>query len=174
MSLVLDKTPPSAIALSLSSLLLGLVTGYFLGSGSSIGLFASSRKTSSKYSSALTPKNQKSSWPNSYDVTPFPDSAADEVKLVLVTRTDLGMTKGKIAAQCGHATLACYKALAANPVHRPLLRRWEGSGQPKIALQAKGGQDQLETLQALALSLGLCARVIRDAGRTQIEAGSHG
>ncbi|RMD44131.1 hypothetical protein DV735_g1033, partial [Chaetothyriales sp. CBS 134920] len=100
------------------------------------------------------------------------NSSADEVKLVLVTRTDLGMTKGKIAAQCGHATLACYKALAANPAHRPLLRRWEGAGQPKIALQAKGGQDQLETLQGRALSLGLCARVIRDAGRTQIEAGS--
>ena len=28
------------------------------------------------------------------------------------------------------------------------------------------------TLQAQAMSLGLCARTIRDAGRTQIQAGS--
>lgn len=33
----------------------------------------------------------------------------EEHKLVLVVRTDLGMGKGKVAAQCGHATLACYK-----------------------------------------------------------------
>lgn len=39
---------------------------------------------------------------------PLPDSA-EEHKLVLVVRTDLGMGKGKIAAQCGHASLACYK-----------------------------------------------------------------
>ncbi|UKZ69278.1 uncharacterized protein TrAtP1_010288 [Trichoderma atroviride] len=40
------------------------------------------------------------------------EDTSEECKLVLVVRTDLGMTKGKIAAQCSHATLACYKALA--------------------------------------------------------------
>ena len=34
-----------------------------------------------------------------------PFAAAEECKMVLVVRTDLGMQKGKIAAQCGHATL---------------------------------------------------------------------
>lgn len=34
-------------------------------------------------------------------------------------------------------------------------------------------EDELETLQAQAISLGLVAEVIADAGRTQIEAGSH-
>ena len=32
----------------------------------------------------------------------------DDVKMVLAVRTDLGMTKGKIGAQCGHATLGAY------------------------------------------------------------------
>jgi peptidyl-tRNA hydrolase, PTH2 family len=34
-----------------------------------------------------------------------------EVKMVLVVREDLKMGKGKIGAQCGHATLGAYKAV---------------------------------------------------------------
>ncbi|KAJ3526130.1 hypothetical protein NM688_g8298 [Phlebia brevispora] len=90
-------------------------------------------------------------------------------KLVLVVRTDLGMTPGKIAAQCGHATLACYKALMkTNP---DLLRHWELTGQAKIALKGSS-EEQLDELEAIAKSLNLCARAIHDAGRTQIAAGS--
>lgn len=37
---------------------------------------------------------------------------SDEIKLVLVVNDSLKMTKGKIGAQCGHATLACYETLA--------------------------------------------------------------
>lgn len=77
------------------------------------------------------------------------------------------MTNGKIAAQCGHATLACYKSLLkTNPT---LLRRWERSGQAKIALRINS-EEELEVLEAQAQSLGLTARVIHDAGRTQIAA----
>ena len=119
----------------------------------------------------------------------------EEVKLVLAVRTDLGMgkgtnppstsahqiyskklilcsfTKGKIAAQCSHATLACYKCLLDHTPSAALLQRWERGGQPKIAVQVKS-EDELTVLQAQAMSLGLCARVIHDAGRTQIAAGS--
>ncbi|KAK7058281.1 hypothetical protein VNI00_001912 [Paramarasmius palmivorus] len=93
----------------------------------------------------------------------------DECKLVLVVRSDLGMSTGKIAAQCSHATLACYKSLLASNV--TLLRRWEKSGQTKIALRCSN-EEELLTLQAQAQSLNLCARSIQDAGRTQIAAGS--
>ena len=34
------------------------------------------------------------------------DEEGEEHKLIMVVRSDLGMRKGKIAAQCGHATLA--------------------------------------------------------------------
>lgn len=78
---------------------------------------------------------------------------------------------GKIAAQCGHATLACYKYLVNHASSASILKRWEYGGQAKIAVQAKS-EDELETLQAQAMSLGLCARTIHDAGRTQIAAGS--
>ncbi|KAL7785815.1 peptidyl-tRNA hydrolase PTH2 domain-containing protein [Trichoderma ceciliae] len=99
---------------------------------------------------------------------------SEECKLVLVVRTDLGMTKGKIAAQCSHATLACYKALAradANSPERKLLSRWERFGQAKIAVQVKSQVEMLE-LRGKARAMGLTAEVIQDAGRTQIEAGS--
>lgn len=39
-------------------------------------------------------------------------------------------------------------------------------------MQCKGGEEELETLRAIAHSLGVTAEVIADAGRTQIEAGS--
>lgn len=180
-----DKTPPSLIAVAIASGLFGLLAGYFLGQGSSIGLFDSSGN----------PKEVKKSWPNSYDVKVHADSSDEaddeedevdeddgkelknfddrneEVKLILAVRTDLGMTKGKIAAQCGHATLACYKYLLNHSSSTALLKRWENNGQPKIAVQCKS-EEELETLQALAVSLGLCARTIHDAGRTQIAAGS--
>ncbi|PHH67664.1 hypothetical protein CDD80_662 [Ophiocordyceps camponoti-rufipedis] len=102
------------------------------------------------------------------------DKGGEECKLVLVVRTDLGMTKGKIAAQCSHATLACYKALARLPPSSPqrtLLSRWERSGQAKIALQAKS-EAEVRELRAQALARGLPAEMVQDAGRTQIEAGS--
>jgi PTH2 family peptidyl-tRNA hydrolase len=78
---------------------------------------------------------------------------------------------GKIAAQCGHATLACYKQFLRHSPNSTILRRWERSGQMKVALQAKS-EEELEVLQAQAASLGLVAQVIHDAGRTQIASGS--
>ncbi|KAJ9614595.1 hypothetical protein H2200_002732 [Cladophialophora chaetospira] len=184
-----EKGPPSLTAVAVSSLMLGLLAGYFIGQGSSIGVFGGTGGA----------KQTKKSWPNSYDVKVHADSSDDqaddedeadeeededdgqelkdfkdsteEVKLVLGVRTDLGMGKGKIAAQCSHATLACYKFLLNHVTSAPMLKRWEMGGQPKIAVQVKS-EEELETLQAQAVSLGLCARIIHDAGRTQIAAGS--
>ncbi|KAJ2895535.1 peptidyl-tRNA hydrolase PTH2-domain-containing protein [Zalerion maritima] len=102
---------------------------------------------------------------------------SEECKLVLVVRTDLGMTKGKIAAQCSHATLACYKKISSKAITNPtspeaaLLRRWERQGQAKIAVQCKS-QDEIMELMGMARSLGITSECIHDAGRTQIEAGS--
>ncbi|KAG5941830.1 hypothetical protein E4U53_007340 [Claviceps sorghi] len=112
--------------------------------------------------------------------TPLPTTTGhsgdtnEECKLVLVVRTDLGMTKGKIAAQCSHATLACYKTLVRSHPDSPqakLLRRWEKRGQAKIAVQVKS-EKELTELRWKALDLHLTAEVIQDAGRTQIDPGS--
>ncbi|WWD19788.1 peptidyl-tRNA hydrolase [Kwoniella shandongensis] len=96
-------------------------------------------------------------------------SNGEEIKLVLVVNDELKMTKGKIAAQAGHATLAAAMTLKeANP---RLFRAWQNQGQPKIALRC-ANTEELETLAAQALSLNICARTIRDAGRTQVAPGS--
>ncbi|KAF9586570.1 Peptidyl-tRNA hydrolase protein 2, mitochondrial [Lunasporangiospora selenospora] len=93
----------------------------------------------------------------------------EEYKMVLVVRTDLAMGKGKAAAQCCHATLANYKEL--NKKTPKMLTRWEYCGQAKVTLKIDNEEDML-LLQATARSLGLAANSIRDAGRTQIAAGS--
>lgn len=111
-------------------------------------------------------------------LVPSVEDTGEECKLILVVRTDLGMTKGKIAAQCGHATLACFKSISnaaraagpSSPAAR-LLQRWERYGQAKVALQTKSA-DEMHELMAKARSLGITAEVIADAGRTQIDPGS--
>ncbi|KAK4241078.1 peptidyl-tRNA hydrolase PTH2-domain-containing protein [Achaetomium macrosporum] len=108
---------------------------------------------------------------------PLNINSNEECKLVLVVRSDLGMTKGKIAAQCSHATLACYKTLLRAAQRDPqsaeakILRQWERMGQAKIAVQVKS-EDELLELMGKARSLGVTAEVIADAGRTQIASGS--
>ena len=85
--------------------------------------------------------------------------------MVLCVRTDLGMGKGKVAAQCGHATLWLYKkAMGSDP---SMVDRWEARGQAKVALKVAGEEEMLALKQA-ARSLGLQTNVVLDAGRTQI------
>ena len=95
--------------------------------------------------------------------------------MTLVVRQDLKMGKGKAAAQCLHATLALYKKMtntyseAYNP---EMINRWEYySGQAKITLQVPN-QEEMDMLFAQAISLGVNAYIVHDAGRTQIESGS--
>ena len=52
-----------------------------------------------------------------------------------------------------------------------MLRRWEKWGQAKVTVQVKS-EEELFILQAQAMSLGLCAKIIHDAGRTQIASGT--
>lgn len=94
---------------------------------------------------------------------------SEDCKMVLCVRQDLGMQKGKIAAQCGHATLSAYKK--AIEKNSPFLEAWEDDGQMKVALKVEN-VDVLNELMSKAARLKLNCAVIRDAGRTQIPAGS--
>jgi PTH2 family peptidyl-tRNA hydrolase len=96
-------------------------------------------------------------------------SRVTDNKMVLVVRTDLGMTKGKAAAQCAHAAVSCYKeALRKTPT---LVRQWEVFGQAKVALKTDS-MEAVTDMKAKAQRLGLVACEVQDAGRTQVEAGS--
>jgi PTH2 family peptidyl-tRNA hydrolase len=91
-----------------------------------------------------------------------------EVKLVLVVRTDLGMGRGKIAAQVAHAAVA---AALANRSRRGDFAAWLRDGQPKVVLKV-GSADELEEIVSKAAAAGLPVEVIQDAGRTQLAPGT--
>jgi len=94
---------------------------------------------------------------------------AGPCKMVLVVRTDLGMGKGKAAAQCAHAAVMCYKtALREAP---EMLARWEGSGVTKVCVKIDSEEGLLD-LAREAETAGLVCGVVRDAGRTQVQSGS--
>ncbi|KAJ2716933.1 hypothetical protein H4R19_000332 [Coemansia spiralis] len=90
-------------------------------------------------------------------------------KMVLVVRTDLGMSGGKVASQCAHATLECYRAAAQHAPQQ--LRIWERYGQAKVTVKGRS-EDEMQQLEAHAASLGLVAHAFRDDGRTQVAPGA--
>ncbi|EEA20183.1 hypothetical protein TMatcc_000164 [Talaromyces marneffei ATCC 18224] len=180
-----DNMPTTASYVFATAIIAGVI-GYFAGQGASLGLFSSSPATTKRSTAKRATKEKDEIIEEEDEESEEEDSEEeegdgaelatfegnhDEVKLVLVVRTDLGMGKGKIAAQCSHATLACYKYYFSKAPNSPILKRWERGGQAKVALQVKSEEEML-VLQAQAMSLGLCARVIQDAGRTQIASGS--
>ena len=90
-------------------------------------------------------------------------------KMVLVVRTDIGMGKGKAAAQCAHAAVKCYKkALKDAP---EMIQRWEGAGVTKVCVKVDS-EDALLTIASQARDAGVVFDVVRDAGRTQIPTGT--
>ncbi|XP_078429509.1 putative peptidyl-tRNA hydrolase 2 isoform X2 [Wolffia australiana] len=89
----------------------------------------------------------------------------EDFKMVLVVRNDLKMGKGKIAAQCSHATLGLFKKL--NRRAPKALARWELCGQVKVVLKIESDEELL-VLKARAKSLKLPTHITIDAGRTQI------
>jgi PTH2 family peptidyl-tRNA hydrolase len=88
-------------------------------------------------------------------------------KLTLIVRADLGMGRGKIAAQAAHAAVAA--ALAA--IGSPDFRAWLSDGQPKVVLRASS-EEHLYAIAGQARDAGLPVQVIHDAGRTQVAEGT--
>jgi PTH2 family peptidyl-tRNA hydrolase len=189
-----ENAQPSTANIAAACAILAGVTGYMLGQAKSLGLFGGSAVAAPSERKEKAAEESDSSSDDEEDEDEEEDDSVpaeyndhkEECKMVLVVRTDLGMTKGtlppfaflihltlsgKIGAQCGHATLACYKHFLKTAPNSMILRRWERMGQAKVALQVKS-EDEMELLQAQALSLGLVAHIIHDAGRTQIASGS--
>lgn len=94
-----------------------------------------------------------------------------ELKMVFAVRNDLGMSKGKIAAQVGHATLACYRTAIAEPQSREWVKAWLHRAQAKIALKVES-EAEMDAIFAAASAAGLPCEIIEDAGRTEVAPGS--
>lgn len=95
--------------------------------------------------------------------------------MVLVVRNDLKMGKGKIGAQCGHATLGTYKLTQQwseySSYWKSVLRRWNSEGQKKICVKVESLPEVLALL-GKAKEQGIPYYLVADAGHTQVEAGS--
>jgi len=93
------------------------------------------------------------------------DSSAFEYKLVIVMRTDIKMSKGKVAAQAGHAAVSASEYARKN---RPeWWSPWIMEGQRKIAVKAKS-EDEILMLERKAKNAGLPVAMIVDRGLTEI------
>ncbi len=88
------------------------------------------------------------------------------MKQVIAARTDIGMGRGKLAAQVAHASLSAYE-----DTDRRTRKAWKGSGQKKVVVKAQG-ESALFELAEKARVEGLPHAIIRDAGHTQLEPGT--
>jgi PTH2 family peptidyl-tRNA hydrolase len=92
-----------------------------------------------------------------------------EYKMVIVFRSDLQMSKGKIAAQAGHAAVSA--AQEAYTRHKKWWEAWLYEGQKKVALKV-ASEKELSELEEGADDLGLPHALIVDRGLTEIPEGS--
>jgi PTH2 family peptidyl-tRNA hydrolase len=88
------------------------------------------------------------------------------MKQAIVARTDIGMGKGKLAAQVAHASLSAYE-----DADQRTRRAWKGDGQKKVVLEGSG-EDELFALADKAEREGIPNAIVRDAGHTQLEPGT--
>jgi PTH2 family peptidyl-tRNA hydrolase len=95
--------------------------------------------------------------------------AGVELKMVICVRTDLSMSKGKVAAQCGHAVLGTYKI--AKRITPEYVKAWEWRAQAKITLKVDS-EAQMDEIAAAARAAGLPSIIIEDAGRTEVAPGT--
>ena len=92
-----------------------------------------------------------------------------EYKQVLVFRADLKMSKGKIAAQAGHAAICA--AQAAHEQHKKWWEAWMYEGMRKIAVKVPG-EKELSELEEAADEMGLPHALIVDRGLTEVPEGT--
>ncbi len=92
-----------------------------------------------------------------------------EYKQVLVFRKDLNMSKGKIAAQAGHAAICA--AQAAHEQHKRWWEAWMYEGMRKIAVKVPS-EKELSELEEAADKMGLPHALIVDRGLTEVPEGT--
>ena len=86
------------------------------------------------------------------------------LKQAIVVRADLKMGKGKIAAQCSHASVSVLEK-----VDEDVYEEWVSQGMKKVVLKVGSKRELLELFEQAKRRLP--AALIKDAGLTQVEPG---
>lgn len=88
------------------------------------------------------------------------------MKMVLVVRSDLGMSAGKVAAQCVHGALGAVRVAEPSKV-----RAWELGGESTICLRCDNA-DEMNNLRSRTAEACIPCYIVCDAGRTEVSTGS--
>ncbi len=92
-----------------------------------------------------------------------------QYKQVIAVRTDLEMSRGKIAVQVAHGALSASEN--ARVSQQEIWRAWYREGQKKVAVKVSSEEELLE-LRRQAINHRLPHALIRDAGMTELPPGT--
>ena len=87
-------------------------------------------------------------------------------KQVILVRQDLKLPKGKLAAQCSHASVEAVLKSSSGTV-----KAWREEGMAKIVVKVKDQKELVKCFQK-AKDEGLAAALITDAGKTVVAPGT--
>lgn len=92
-----------------------------------------------------------------------------DYKMVIVTRKDLKLSPGKLAAQVAHAAVEC--ALETKKRNSKWFMKWSREGAKKTVVKTECLEDFF-LLKEKAEKLDIFTIIISDAGHTEIPAGT--
>ncbi len=92
-----------------------------------------------------------------------------DYKMVIVTRKDLKLSSGKLAAQVAHAAVAC--ALETKKKNSRWFKKWMVEGGKKAVVKVET-VDDFFPLKEKAHHLEIVSIIVTDAGHTEIPAGT--
>ena len=92
-----------------------------------------------------------------------------EYKMVIVTREDLKLSPGKLAAQVAHAAVAC--ALNTKKAKAKWFKKWMDAGGKKAVVKVESVED-FHILNRKAKRLDVVSYIVVDAGHTEIPTGT--
>lgn len=94
----------------------------------------------------------------------------EELKQVIIVRSDIEMGKGKTAAQVAHASLMSY--FEAEKMDKEVTKKWLATGEKKIVLKIDSEETMKRLAEAFKFKKIPCA-LVSDAGLTQLPPGTH-
>ena len=92
-----------------------------------------------------------------------------EYKMVIVTRSDLSLSAGKLAAQVSHAAVSCTLLTKKNKPE--WFAKWQREGAKKVVVKVET-LEEFFPLKEKAEKLGIITNIVTDAGHTEIPEGT--
>ncbi|MBW2987722.1 peptidyl-tRNA hydrolase Pth2 [Candidatus Woesearchaeota archaeon] len=92
-------------------------------------------------------------------------------KQVILVRKDLKLPKGKVGAQCSHASVTAVMRALKSRSFKDVVDKWAKEGMAKIVLKVNDKKELLKYIQ-MAKDMNLPTCTITDAGKTVVEPGT--